>query len=333
MAESHRLDLASPRPLPPQPTAVPEVAAEDNRNNSLDTLGSDSGETSVDGMGVFGSINAISGARMRRQSDYFGPSSTMSLLGKARNVLGRRCGGHGPLGSETCPACRDQAVSVESSISQASPVRVPEPRSGNVMFGWSVPPRAEADSLLESYWAFFHSLYPFLHRPSFIHRYLAIWSPQTTDTHSHTQDADSLPQPLAAVNYYDGLGDHSFHRLLNVVFALGALSNPDMDERDRDGISGLFFTRAKKLLDLDLLAQGSIPLVQTLLLMGQYLQSTDMSSSCWNIVGMAIRVAQCIGLHHEPSGSDQGSDPRRKYGQVDTEMRRRTWAGCVLLDR
>ncbi|KAF2788531.1 hypothetical protein K505DRAFT_255310 [Melanomma pulvis-pyrius CBS 109.77] len=294
-----------------------DASASERPEHNFDSVSSDSGETSVDGMGVVGSLNGVAGPRARRQSDYFGPSSTVSLLARARNVLGRRCCGRGPPGSESCTACRHV-----SSISQP-----PSARNGTAMFGFSVPPRAEADSLLESYWTWVHSLYPFLHQLSFVERYLAIWNPRT--------DSDVLvetPQRRATA-YYNSLNDQSFYCLLNVVFAMGALFSPQIEEQDRGSVSRSFFDRAKKLLDLDLLAQGCTPLVQMLLLMGQYLQSTDMSSSCWNIVGMAIRVAQCIGLHHDPRGCKQGCCPKQKYDQLDIEMRRRTWTGCMLLDR
>lgn len=310
------LDVQTTNHTPPSfqlDPSVPQLP-----ETTFESVSSDSVETSVDGMGVVGSLHAVAGPRARRQSDYFGPSSTVSLLTRARNVLGRRCCGRGPPGSESCPACRHVS-------SNSQPPSVP---NGNAMFGFTVPPRAEADSLLESYWTWVHSLYPFLHRLAFIERYTSIWNPRND---SVVYDANT-PQPRATV-YYDGLNDQSFYCLLNVVFAMGALFNSRIDQQDRGSVSYSFFERAKKLLDLDMLAQGCTPLVQTLLLMGQYLQSTDMSSSCWNIVGMAIRMAQCIGLHHDPIGCKQGCCPKRKYHQIDIEMRRRTWAGCVLLDR
>lgn len=292
---------------------VPEVP-----EDRFGSVSSDSGETNVNGMGIVGSLNGVIGPRARRQSDYFGPSSIVSLLARARNVLGQPCCGRRTPGSESYTTYHDEGR-IPPTLSASS---------SNDMFSFSVPPRAEADSLLESYWKWVHSLYPFLHQLSFVERYLAIWNPRTN---CDVQDTGTPRRRVTA--YYNSLGDRSFYCLLNVVFSMGALFNPQIDEQDRSSISRSFFERAKKLLDLDLLAQGCTPLVQTLLLMGQYLQSTDMSSSCWNIVGMAIRMAQCIGLHHDPKGCKQGCCPGRTYDQLDMEMRRRTWTGCVLLDR
>jgi hypothetical protein len=88
-------------------------------------------------------------------------------------------------------------------------------------------------------------------------------------------------------------------------------------------------------MSFDLLARGSIELVQTLLPMAQYLQSTEMSGLCWNTVGLAIRVVQSIGLHLGPDDPTHGYATGRKLedDQVAMEMRRRVWGGCITLDR
>lgn len=91
----------------------------------------------------------------------------------------------------------------------------------------------------------------------------------------------------------------------------------------------VFFQRAKDFISLDSLGRGEVTLVQALLLMGQYLQSTDRSSMCWNIIGLAIRTAQLIGL----------DKPARRHladgrmSKLDEEIRRRLWGGCILQDR
>lgn len=84
-----------------------------------------------------------------------------------------------------------------------------------------------------------------------------------------------------------------------------------------------FAQRATRLLSLDLMDYGLIQLVQALLLKSQYLQTLSMSNKCWVTVGMAIRVAQAIGLHLDIAGETQ----------AQREERRRTWHSCELLDR
>lgn len=84
-----------------------------------------------------------------------------------------------------------------------------------------------------------------------------------------------------------------------------------------------FFNRAKTLLGLSIFDVGTLRVVQALLLMGSYLQSTSRPNQCWNVLGMGIRVAQGLGLHIEPSEGDF----------IERESRRRVWWGCVLMDR
>ncbi|KAH6605522.1 c6 transcription factor [Trichoderma cornu-damae] len=289
---------------------------------------SDSDDAGINAMGVIAPLNGAGGRRNRRLSEYFGPSSTASLVDRARSAMGRRCRRHGSvLDSESCPRCQDELVSVPSPSCTLSG-RSCALKADSAVFGMTVPPRDVADDLVENYWRWTHSLYPLVHRPSFEERYRMIWHPQAEACCRGPGARAAGPAGL-----YVSTGDRLFYCMLNTVFALGALFSPRMDHKDRDQASRDFFERAKKLMDLDMLAAGSLALVQTLLLMGQYLQSTEMSSSCWNIVGLAVRVAQSIGLHHDPKSCSQGCCPAQTLDQVEIEMRRRAWCGCVLLDR
>lgn len=65
--------------------------------------------------------------------------------------------------------------------------------------------------------------------------------------------------------------------------------------------------------------------VQYLLLMSQYLQSTQKSVQTWTTHGLAVKAALSIGLHSR--------DAMSKFPPIEQEMRKRTWFGCVLLDR
>ncbi|CAN9187092.1 unnamed protein product [Alternaria alternata] len=62
-----------------------------------------------------------------------------------------------------------------------------------------------------------------------------------------------------------------------------------------------------------------------LLLMSQYLQGSERSIETWNIHGLAVKAAYQLGLH--------SSDAMRKHTAVEAEIRKRTWFGCVVLDR
>ncbi|OQD89742.1 hypothetical protein PENANT_c002G00143 [Penicillium antarcticum] len=89
-------------------------------------------------------------------------------------------------------------------------------------------------------------------------------------------------------------------------------------------MSEAFFHTCKPALDVDYLEDGDLALVQTFLIIAHYLQGSRAPNRCWHIIGTAIRLAQGVGLH-----SDIG-DEHRSF--AETQIRRRVWHGCVMLD-
>ena len=163
-----------------------------------------------------------------------------------------------------------------------------------------LPPRRTADHLVDLYFKYVHTLFPWLHEPSFRAQYEGLWMAQS--------DPATEDEPL-------------FYCLLNLVLALGCQFSTLFESSIHSGDT--FFNRAKRLLGFSIFDVGTLKMVQALLLMGTYLQSTNQPNRCWNVLGMGIRVAQGLGLHIEPSGGDL----------VERETRRRVWWGCVLMDR
>lgn len=69
-----------------------------------------------------------------------------------------------------------------------------------------------------------------------------------------------------------------------------------------------------------------IELLQALLLMGQYLQSTSMPRGWFECVGLAIHVARNMGFHIPGRVSSF-------QNEHECEMARRLWCGRILMDR
>lgn len=305
-------------------------------DGSLDAVGSDSFVEGLDAMGVVHPAATSTTGRPRRPSGYFGPSSTVSLLGDAFSAIKQRAYWYGssPSGSWDSGAA-DLHDDTAHGTGKTGGRHTVHSRDDNKHHGnlpalrYTIPVRAEADELVDSYWTWVHSLYPFLHMPSFLARYRSIWA----STKDRQQSDPGNVQSQTPTNYYDGMSEKLFHCMLNVVFAMGALFNPSTALQDRDSVSRAYFNRGKALVDLDELACGSTALVQILLLMGQYLQSTDAASSCWNIVGLAIRVCHGIGLHHEPECCRGNICTGGYHSQLEREIRRRTWTCAIILDR
>lgn len=116
-----------------------------------------------------------------------------------------------------------------------------------------------------------------------------------------------------------------FHYMLNMMFALGCRFLAILDKQNTVSSDSwrTFYIRATQLMTLDCTENGSISLVQGLLLTVQCIQTMELSNKCWVVLGMAIRVAQSIALW-QPNGIET---------QAQREERKRTWCVCILLDR
>lgn len=165
-----------------------------------------------------------------------------------------------------------------------------------------LPARNAVDGMMKTYWNQVHVLYPIIHRPSFERLYQSLWAANETRS-----------------------DDSRVYSILNIIFAICCqLYKADMnDERGMD--ADVYFRRAMQLLQVDFIGSASIELIQALLLVGIYLQSTEWPHKCYVVVGLAIRTAQGMGLHL----------PRTSVSmeQLDREVTRRVWHGCVFMDR
>ncbi|KAJ5486445.1 hypothetical protein N7530_000745, partial [Penicillium desertorum] len=183
---------------------------------------------------------------------------------------------------------------------------------------FSLPPRSLADHLLECYWDRVHCLFPFFHRPSFEQAYENLWG-------SDKASKPELPQLNIGLGGAFDCGPNSivFHCALNCIFAIGCYFS-DIPPADREAAVYSFFLRAKRFVNLDLLDIGTIGVVQTLLIVSLLLQSTPYPNRCWNAIGLACRAGQGLGLHETTTHASNKP--------LETEIRRRTWHSCVIMD-
>lgn len=135
-----------------------------------------------------------------------------------------------------------------------------------------------------------------------------------------TEDGEMQPQ-------YDSEAEEAiFTATLNLVFALGCKFSSFVEPSQHLSVADDFYQRSRQSYPFDILDSTSISLVQMLVLTGVYLQSTQHASRCWNSIGLAIRMAQSLGLHVDAVS-------HRGISQLALEMRRRIWHTCVHLDR
>ncbi|PYI07027.1 hypothetical protein BO78DRAFT_429300 [Aspergillus sclerotiicarbonarius CBS 121057] len=229
------------------------------------------------------------------QDEFFGDSSVASLL-RQINVSGTN-----PANINTSPKTWPRMA--EASESAVTP--------------YDLPSRQLADYLLECYFDKFHCLYPFIHRPCFLRAYNNLWKPKAM------VEVDKTPARIGFGLGDAGVQSSTFLCALNIILALGCQFS-QLDHAAREAVSEDFFQRSQKYLNIVTMDKGDLALVQTLLLTATYLQGDESPSKCWNIIGLACRVAQGVGMHSLKA--DRNRSP------AEIQMRRRVWHGCVMLD-
>ena len=93
-----------------------------------------------------------------------------------------------------------------------------------------------------------------------------------------------------------------------------------------------YLDRAKVLLDCSY-ATSRPSTCQALLLMGYREIGIGAMAQAWTYVGMAIRMAQDLGMHRSADGWARAELGGRLFGEWELQERKRVWYGCVIMDK
>lgn len=219
--------------------------------------------------------------------DFYGSSSAMSFMNLVKAAVS---------------ADKDEAYPRMPNDERSMP-RKPLFRRYAGRDNWMLPPRKVADLYVDSYFTYSYTLYPFLHKPTFESLYESLWNGTGS-----------------------GADDQLFYCILNLVLALGCILSPNVDPKTKNETAEMYFERTMEHMHLDVCEDTSLLLLQTLLLTSQFLQATYRPGACWNVIGLAIRVAQEQGLH-------RNSHIQCRVSLIDQQMCRRLWYGCIIMDR
>ncbi|CAG8509341.1 157_t:CDS:2 [Ambispora leptoticha] len=152
---------------------------------------------------------------------------------------------------------------------------------------FELPPRELCDQMLDTYFARIHPYMPFI-------------------------------DPVDLREKYENLSNNS--SILILLYAIFAISSRFIDQPAvRDG----FFERAKELLK-DEFDDAQLSTLQALLIMAAYQQGAK-NSRTWIYTGLAIRIAQDMGLHRDSA--------KWSLDEKQTEVRKRVWWSCYMSDR
>ncbi|RDW79131.1 fungal specific transcription factor domain-containing protein [Aspergillus mulundensis] len=169
---------------------------------------------------------------------------------------------------------------------------------------FAIPPRKVADHLLNLYWDFVDSAYPWLDRLSIESAYETLWS----------TDGELC------------MDERALHCLLNLMFATSCVASQGDSPLSRYQSSGVFFERAQELMAYVVMDIYNFETIQILLLTAVYLQHEKMPERCFRSIATAIHIAQELGLHL-PVITKAILDPRER------DLAHQVWNGCVIMDR
>ncbi|KAH7169928.1 c6 zinc finger domain-containing protein [Dactylonectria macrodidyma] len=238
---------------------------------------------------------------------FFGPSSNIAFMRQIFRAMAKQ--------SSTAGESVSPSSSTGISFYQTSMINVSRPITSSSVTGHSdetltavemnvIPPDHETRKLILYYFSNTGLLFPFIHQESFMETY----------------------ERMRQQNFRTDVR-RTWLGLLNMMLAMAVSTTgcaEDATEYNSQQ-SDIYYRRARELCKTQMLRGTTLETVQYLLLMSQYLQSTQKSVQTWTTHGLAVKAALSIGLHSR--------DAMLKFPPIEQEMRKRTWFGCVLLDR
>lgn len=221
-------------------------------------------------------------------------------------------GSPGTFAGEVKAAIDARFGAIPGALSNAMPMsdaplfelQLPRRRPSDERLENVLPPRRQADELLNAYWRYINPVDCFLDKKRFCRSYEALFA------------GGDL-----------GMDEHTFICTLNVVFAFASQSHESKEASERDAVANTYFLRAWNSLSPEtiLWEPPSLQVVECLLLMSRYLQCTNNSHQTWMAVGLAIRIAQSLRIHLPKTSDSSVSDDQAHW-------QHHLWNCCVYAD-
>ncbi|KAL0581686.1 hypothetical protein V5O48_000392 [Marasmius crinis-equi] len=208
-----------------------------------------------------------------------------------------------------------------------------------------LPPPYIQEKLLDLYFTYVHPVLPVIHKQSFFENLRAfpassgILSPRLTPTSTSTSGFD-----LSTSSPYNSRRRRVPALLLFAIFAVAARysetpGRPSTDNKtyhtEADSMwdaGDEYLDQAQRLLERSY-ANSQPETCQALLLMGYREIGIGAMAEAWTYVGMAIRMAQDLGMHRRADGWARAGLGGRIFGDQELQERRRIWFSCVIMDK
>ena len=239
--------------------------------------------------GISDDVNGLS-MSLDRLSSYVGISSITAAL---KVIV--RCA------PQALPLIMNNNETVQPSRASSPPPELVDVRPD------ALPPRAQGQQLIKSYFDRVHPFFPLIEEHKFWSTYL---------------NADRRDSPWLA--------------LLNMVFALGSLAASTADNEAHY----VYFSRSRKHLTLESFGSGNLEVLQALAIMsGYYMHYLNRPNEAHSLMGGTLRMATALGLHREYAEVTKSNTMKHlnvvapgEEDPISPEMRRRIWWSLFCLD-
>ena len=205
----------------------------------------------------------------------------------------------------------------------------------------TLPDAATQERLLEIYFAYVHPILPILHKKSFLEELCVIYLAIFLDAALTSLSRNAIRQ---CGNNFNPPSPSQFGRrrlhisplLLLAIFSVAARYTSTHDNDKPPSESAMwtagdeYLAEAKRLLDLSYSASRPAT-CQALLLLGYREIGIGAMAQAWLYIGMAIRMAQDLGLHKNADQWTHGGVSL--FTHVELQERRRIWYACVIMDK
>ncbi|KAF4607868.1 hypothetical protein EYR40_000204 [Pleurotus pulmonarius] len=208
-------------------------------------------------------------------------------------------------------------------------------------FRSTLPAVEDQEHLIELYFTYVHPSFPIIHKKSFLETYkTGLVGPE--ETHSPPPDphtastSTSSPTPPYTSRRQRRVPVLLLLTVLSVASRFQTTANskpPYPSDGSTMWAAGDEYLDQAKLL-LDRCYSSSRPAIcQALLLMGYREIGIGAMAEAWTYIGMAIRMAQDLGLHRSADGWARAELGGRLFSDTELQERKRIWYGCVVMDK
>ncbi|KAH9941542.1 fungal-specific transcription factor domain-containing protein [Amylocystis lapponica] len=205
-------------------------------------------------------------------------------------------------------------------------------------FSPRLPDQATQELLLELYFTYVHPALPVVHKRHFLEDFRSGNMASSADSpYSQDSQVSDVASPVSGSDPVAGRRRRVPTLLLLAMFSIAARyssttsSDVPPPQEGSVWIAGESYMEDAKVI-LDSTYAASRPSTcQALLLLGYREVGIGAMAQAWLYVGMAVRMAQDLGLHK--SADQWSSIGRNLFSSTELQERRRIWYGCVIMDK